>query len=371
MRWGDIKLLVVKIGSSLMMGEDGLPRRDWMHSVAQDIALLREDGTRVILVCSGAVALGGKPMGLPVGALELQQKQAAAACGQPLLMQHWQQAFAPLGIDTAQILLTLKDTEERRSYLNARNTFSALLEAGVVPIVNENDTTATAELRYGDNDRLAARVVQLAGAGALILLSDVEGLYDSDPRQNPNAKRIAEVKHITPEIEAMAGGAGSAIGSGGMRTKIAAAKIATGSGGHVAICNGHAMHPLQHLREGGDATWFIATESPVAARKRWIAGSLNPGGSVFIDTGAAKALLEGRSLLPAGVTRIEGEFGKGETLAVIDTEGRTLAKGLSNYDAADARKIMGKRRDEIPKSLGYDGPNELIHRDNLVMEVRP
>ena len=362
--------LVVKIGSALVTDAHGAPKGEWIASVAADIAALRHAGTRVVLVCSGAVALGKRHINPKKAKLELREKQAAAACGQPLLMHHWQEALAPHGLTPAQILLTLRDTEQRRSYLNAQNTFSTLLEAGLIPIVNENDTTATSELRYGDNDRLAARVVQLAGASALVLLSDVAGLYTADPRHNSKAQHLPEIRQITPEIEAMADPPQSSVGSGGMVTKIMAAKIATASGGAVAICDGRALNPLARLQAGERATWFLPEETPLTARKRWISGTLAPTGKLIVDAGAAAALQRGNSLLPSGVTAVEGEFSKGETLAIQTADGTLLAKGLSNYDAADAMRLLGRKSADIPEILGYEAPRELIHRDNLVMEPR-
>ena len=367
MDFDKLQCVVVKIGSSLLVDETGTLRHEWMQSLAEDISTLRQQDTQVILVSSGAVALGRQALNASKKTLTLPEKQAAAACGQPLLVAAWQKAFSDQSLTAAQLLITPDVTENRRAYLNARNTLNTLLQAGAIPIINENDTTATAELRYGDNDRLAARVAQMAGADALILLSDVDGLYTSNPQKDTNATLLTEITEITPEIEAMAGDSTNIHGSGGMATKIEAAKIATKSGCHTFICNGRTTHPLQQLQKG-EHSLFKASEASLSARKQWITGTLTPAGKAMIDEGAAKALSQGGSLLPAGVTHIEGNFGKGDTLTIHNAKNQLIAKGLSNYDAEEARKIIGKHSDEIESLLGYYGAAELIHRDHLVME---
>ncbi len=364
------ELLTLKIGSALLVDTARQPRNAWMQSLAQDIAALHKNGTQVILVSSGAVALGRGQLTAENRKLDLNEKQAAAACGQPLLMAAWEAAFAPLGLHTAQILLTQHDTENRRSYLNARNTLLALLEAGIIPIINENDTVATAEIRYGDNDRLAARVAQMAGADALVLLSDIDGLYTANPQENPHAQHLPAVYEITDVIEEMAGGvAAGSVGSGGMITKIEAAKIATRSGCATYLCSGKQEHPLQQLLGGGKHTVFHAVGTPLSARKQWISGAIQPAGEATIDSGAAHALSQGKSLLFAGVTAISGQFDKGELLAIYVAPHKLLAKGLSNYDSKEALQLVGKRSDEILRLYGEDTPHELIHRNNLVMET--
>jgi glutamate 5-kinase len=358
-------LLIIKIGSSLLVDSARKPRGRWMRSLAADIAVMRARGTKVILVSSGAVALGRKHITHDNRKLSLNEKQAAAACGQPLLMAAWQKAGAAYGLNTAQLLLTQNDTEIRRSYLNARNTLLALLEAGVIPIINENDTVATAEIRYGDNDRLAARIAQMAGADALVLLSDVDGLYTANPNANPAAQHLPEITEITPEIEAMAGGAETnGVGSGGMITKVEAAKIATKSGCNTYLCNGKKLHPLQRLLDGEKHTIFQSRLTPLSARKQWISGAIQPAGTVTIDAGAVAALKQGKSLLFAGAVKLRGEFSKGDLLAIVTPDNQLLAKGLSNYDSREALLLLGKRSAELPENA----PAELIHRDNLVMD---
>lgn len=365
MTLSNCSLLVIKIGSSLLVDAARKPRGRWMRSLAADIAALKAQGTKVILVSSGAVALGRKHITADNRKLGLNEKQAAAACGQPALMAAWQKACATQGLHTAQLLLTQHDTEIRRSYLNARNTLLTLLEAGVLPIINENDTVATAEIRYGDNDRLAARVAQMAGADMLVLLSDVDGLYTSNPATDPAAQHLPEVNEITAAIEAMAGGAqNDGIGSGGMITKIEAAKIATKSGCTTYLCSGQKLHPLQALISGGKHTVFPSHLSPLSARKQWISGAIQPAGTLTVDAGAATALTQGKSLLFAGVLKLKGEFFKGDLLAIITQDNRLIAKGLCNYDSREALPLLGKRSSELPENASA----ELIHRDNLVME---
>ncbi|GLR47711.1 glutamate 5-kinase [Sphingomonas astaxanthinifaciens] len=358
-----VRRLVVKLGSALVTGGEGFPER-----LAADVAALRAQGTEVILVSSGAVALGRDLLGLPKSP-RLDQKQAAAAAGQPLLMQAWGQAFAPVGLVTAQLLLTANDTEDRRAYLNARGTLAALLAAGAVPIINENDSTATAELRVGDNDRLSARVAQLAGADTLVLLSDIDGLYTADPRRDPAAEHLPHVAELTPDILALAGDTDAAgPGTGGMRTKLEAAQIAAAAGCVTLIGSGAGERPLARLI-AGDArhTAIAAHGSPASAYKAWIAGTLKPVGSLRIDAGAAAALARGSSLLPAGVTAVEGRFGRGDCLVVLSPDGRELARGLARYDADEAVRLVGKRGSAIAEILGYSRGDALIHRDDMVL----
>jgi glutamate 5-kinase len=362
-----VRRLVVKIGSSLLVDQEGQLRHAWLDSLAEDLAACRARGQEVIVVTSGAIALGRPALGLRPGSLRLEDQQAAAAVGQINLAHAYQASLARQGLATAQLLLTLGDTENRRRYLNARSTVEALLRFGVVPVVNENDTVATTEIRFGDNDRLSARVAVMASADQLILLSDVDGLYTSNPGENPDAVRIELVTAITPEIEAMAGGAGSQAGTGGMVSKLAAAKIATRAGCTVVLAPGAGTRPLSQLERGGPCTRFSARENPGRARKEWIAGALGAMGVVRIDAGAARALRRGSSLLPAGVIAIEGSFERGDPVLVKDPDGHDLAKGLSAYDADDARRILGHNTRAIAELLGYRGRDELIHRDDLVL----
>jgi glutamate 5-kinase len=359
--------VVVKIGSSLLVDGAGRLRRDWLDSLAADLAGCRDQGREVIVVTSGAIALGRAALELKARVLRLEDKQAAAAVGQINLAHAYQASLAQHGLPTAQLLLTLGDTESRRRYLNARSTIEALLKLRVVPVVNENDTVATNEIRFGDNDRLSARVAVMASADELILLSDVDGLYTADPGRHQGAVRLEEVAEITPEIEAMAGGAGSLAGTGGMVSKVAAARIATRAGCSVIIAPGVAPRPLARLAEGGPCTRFAARANPRRARKEWIAGALAAMGVVRIDPGAARALRRGSSLLPAGVIAIEGAFERGDAVIVRDPDGHDIAKGLCAYDADDARRICGHRTEQIEALLGYRGRDELIHRDDLVL----
>jgi glutamate 5-kinase len=362
------KRLVIKIGSSLLVdAEKGEIRADWLDSLAQDVARLRGRGQEVLLVSSGAIAVGRRGLGLAEGKLKLEEKQAAAAAGQIRLAHAYQEALGRYGVNAAQVLLTLGDTEERRQYLNARSTLATLLRIGSVPVINENDTVATAEIRFGDNDRLAARVAAMATADLLVLLSDVDGLYSANPRTTSDARHIGEIGEITPEIEAMADAAGSAGGSGGMVTKLAAARICLGAGCHVAICRGSLAHPLQALEDGALASWFIATATPKAARKLWIAASLRPRGRLLIDAGAIAALGKGRSLLPAGVVSVSGHFERGDAVIVEDAKRRELARGLSAYSSDEGGRIAGHKSREIERLLGYRGRDEMIHRDDLVL----
>ncbi|HVZ99690.1 MAG TPA: glutamate 5-kinase [Caulobacterales bacterium] len=363
------KRIVVKIGSALLVeAESGQPARDWLAALAEDISASRARGQCVLIVSSGAIALGRRVLGLTKSP-RLEEKQAAAAAGQARLVRAYEEAFARFNVPVAQALLTPDDTERRRRWLNARATLETLLDLGAVPIINENDTVATVEIRYGDNDRLAARVAQMISADALILLSDVDGLYERDPRADPNAKLVPEVRAITPEIESMAGGANAAagLGSGGMRTKIEAAKIALHAGCAVAITKGGELKPLSRLAAGAPATWFVPHETPKAAYKAWIAGSLDSKGALVIDNGAAVALRAGKSLLPAGVTDVRGQFEKGDSVRVLDASGAEIARGLARYDAEDARKIKGLKSADIAGALGYAAGAALIHADDLVI----
>jgi glutamate 5-kinase len=362
--------IVFKVGSALLIdAETGAANKAWLKAFCDDAAALRARGQQVVVVSSGAVALGRRRLGLTGSkSLTLPEKQAAAAAGQSLLMRAWEEAFEPHDIGVAQILMTRDDTETRRRWLNARATVETLLSLGVVPVVNENDTVVTEEIRYGDNDRLAARVAQLAGADLLVLLSDIDGLYTADPRRDPAATHLATISEITPQIEAMAGGANAAsgVGTGGMATKIAAARIARAAGCATLITLGSRPHPLKAIEEGAKATLIEAGASPAAAYKAWIAGSLAPQGWVSIDAGAAAALAKGKSLLAAGVRAVEGPFDKGDAVRVRDETGREVARGLVRYDSADAHRIAGLRSDAIEAELGYtEGP--MIHADDLAV----
>ncbi len=360
--------LVVKIGSALLVDEEtGAIRRDWLDALGDDVAECRRRGQEVLIVTSGAIAVGRRRLGLDSGKLRLEEKQAAAATGQIQLAHAYQETLARHRITVAQILLTLDDTEERRRHLNARSTINALLRLDTVPVINENDTVATSEIRFGDNDRLAARVAAMISADALILLSDIDGLYSADPRRDPKARFIPEIPEITAEIEAMAGEAPPGYSSGGMVTKLAAARIAVGAGCRMAIANGRRLNPLKAIAEGAACSWFLPAATPLSARKRWIAGALKPIGALAVDAGALKALMGGRSLLPAGVTSVEGEFERGDAVRVLSPDGREAARGLSAYSAADARRIMRHKSGEIEALLGYRGRDEMIHRDDLVL----
>ncbi len=364
----EARRVVVKIGSALLVdGEKGRLNRHWLESLVADVARMRRRGQELILVSSGAIALGRRHLKLKAGKLRLEESQAAAAVGQIRLAHAYKDLLEQHEIAVAQILLTLGDTEQRRRYLNARGTLETLLSLGAVPVINENDTVATAEIRYGDNDRLAARVAQMCGADCLVLLSDIDGLYTADPGQDPNAQFIAKVLEITPEIEAMAGGSGSDVGSGGMQTKIAAARIAVSAGCHLCIARGSYMHPLKHIEEGGRCTWFLPSSTPLATRKQWIAGTLRPAGAIGIDAGAVSALMGGKSLLPAGVTGMLGRFERGDTVSVLAPDGTEIARGICAYSDADAARIMGRRSLEIESVLGFRGRDEMIHRDDLVI----
>jgi glutamate 5-kinase len=360
--------LVVKIGSALLVDEaTGDIRRPWLDALGDDVAAARARGQQVILVSSGAIAVGRRHLGLTGRPLRLEEKQAAAATGQIRLAHAYQETLARHGITVAQILLTLDDTEERRRHLNARSTLGTLLKLGIVPVINENDTVATSEIRFGDNDRLAARVAAMISADTLVLLSDIDGLYTADPRRDANARHLAEITEITPEIEAMAGDAPPGYSSGGMVTKLAAARVALGAGCRMAIADGRRMNPLQAIAEGAPCSWFLPAASPLTARKKWIAGSLKPVGTMTVDDGALAALRAGKSLLPAGVTEVSGGFDRGDAVRIVDGSGREVARVLSAYSAADAGRIKGHKSHEIEAILGYRGRDEMIHRDDLVM----
>ncbi|TNJ46870.1 glutamate 5-kinase [Phaeobacter sp. B1627] len=359
--------IVVKIGSALLVDrQTGALRQDWLVSLAADVAWLKAQGKDVILVSSGSIALGRGALGLPRTDLPLEQSQAAAAVGQIRLARAYEEALAPHGITTAQVLVTLEDSENRRRYLNSRATLETLIGLGAVPIVNENDTIATDEIRYGDNDRLAAQVAVTVGADVLVLLSDVDGFYSANPALDPAAIRFDRITTITPEIEAMAGDGVSGLSKGGMITKLLAAKMATAAGCAMAITEGSVVSPLRALDAGAPSTWFAALGDPQAARKRWIA-AMKTRGVLTVDKGAAQALMTGNSLLPAGVRHVEGDFGRGDPLAILGPGGRKLGQGLSRYTAEEARAIQGHRSDEIEAILGYSGRAALIHRDDMAL----
>jgi glutamate 5-kinase len=360
------KRVVVKIGSALLVDDAGSPNRAWLASLAADIVAMRVAGQHVLIVSSGAIALGRRALSLSSADQRLASKQAAAAAGQARLMAAYEAAFATHGVPVAQALLTTDDTERRRRWLNARAALEALLELGAVPIINENDTVATAEIRYGDNDRLAARTAQMISADVLVLLSDVDGLYRSDPRRSSNAPFISEVSEIDAEIEAMAGEPG-VLGSGGMRTKIEAAKIATSAGCAVAITRGAVANPLSALKGGARSTWFKPQASPRAAYKSWIAGALAPRGIITVDAGAASAVQDGKSLLASGVTGVDGAVEKGDAVRIVAAGGGEIARGLARYDARDALRIRGLRSAEIPAALGYDAGPIVVHADDVAL----
>lgn len=359
------KRLVIKVGSALLVGNDGL-RSDWLAALVQDVADIRTRGTDVILVSSGSIALGRVVLGLHDGMLALEQSQAAAAVGQIRLARAYEQALNPHDITTAQVLLTLEDSANRRRYLNSRATLEQLLNLGVVPIVNENDTVATDEIRFGDNDRLAAQIAVTVGADHLVLLSDVDGLYTADPRRDNFAKHLGSIDDITPEIEAMAGDAGTGLSRGGMKTKIIAAKTATSAGCTMVIAQGAVLHPLRALETGAPASWFKAKGTPKAARKHWIS-AMKPQGEITIDTGAEAALKRGKSLLPAGVSAVSGDFERGAPVVILNASGEQVAQGLACYSGTESRIIQGRQSGEIEALLGYPGRAALIHRDDMVL----
>ena len=364
----NFRRIVVKVGSSLLVDSSasGL-KRDWLASLAADVAGLHRQKCDMLVVSSGAIALGRAVLKLPPGALKLEDSQAAAAVGQIALARAWSEALGAHSLTAGQVLVTLGDTEERRRYLNARSTIAKLLEWRSVPVINENDTVATTEIRYGDNDRLAARVATMMSADLLVLLSDVNGLYDRPPIAGNGAKLVPVVARITPDIEAMAGASGSDLARGGMLTKIEAGKIATTAGTHMVIASGRVLHPLQTIANGAACTWFLTPANPVTARKKWIAGSLEPRGALMIDAGAVRALRSGKSLLPAGVIKVEGGFGRGDAVVVRGPDGHEVGRGLVAYDAEDAEKIKGRSSADVLLILGYTGRTEMIHRDDLVL----
>ena len=364
----DFRRIVVKVGSSLLVDSAaGALKREWLASLSADIAALHKHGRDVLVVSSGAIALGRAVLRLPAGALKLEDSQAAAAVGQIALARAWSEALGAHALTAGQVLVTLGDTEERRRYLNARSTIAKLLEWRCVPVINENDTVATTEIRYGDNDRLAARVATMTSADLLVLLSDVDGLYDKPPGAGIDAKLVPVVARITPEIEAMAGASGFELARGGMLTKIEAGKIATTGGTHMVIASGRVQHPLEKIGKAATCTWFLTPANPVTSRKRWIAGSLEPRGALIIDAGAVKALRGGKSLLPAGVIKVEGGFGRGDAVLVRGPDGHEIGRGLVAYDADDADKIKGRSSADALLILGYTGRTEMIHRDDLVL----
>jgi glutamate 5-kinase len=367
-RLTDFRRIVVKVGSSLLVdAQAGRLNENWLASLTADLAALHGDKCDLLVVSSGAIALGRAVLKLPAGRLELEDSQAAAAVGQIALARTWTEALSRHGITAGQVLVTLGDTEERRRYLNARSTIDKLLEWRAVPVINENDTVATTEIRYGDNDRLAARVATMVSADLLVLLSDVDGLYDAPPGTTASARHVPRVERITPEIEAMAGAAGSGLSRGGMQTKIEAAKIATASGTQMVIASGRVAHPLDAIGKGARSTWFLTTGNPVTARKKWIAGSLEPKGTLTIDAGAVAALRRGNSLLPVGVVRVEGNFARGDAVIIRGPDGAEIGRGLCAYDAEDAQKIRGRASAEIEPILGFAGRAEMVHRDDLVV----
>ena len=363
----DFSRIVVKVGSSLLVDPVKGLRREWLESLAQDLAALHRRGADVLVVSSGSIALGRNVLKFPKGALKLEEAQAAAAVGQIALARIWSEVLSAEGITAGQILVTWGDTEERRRYLNARATIGRLLDLRAVPVINENDTVATAEIRYGDNDRLAARVATMASADLLILLSDIAGLYTAPPKDNPDATLIPVVPRITAEIEAMAGGAASEFSRGGMRTKIEAAKIATTGGTHMVIADGRQQGVIHRIEQGEPCTWFLTPSNPVTARKKWIAGSLEPRGIVVVDAGAARALKAGKSLLPAGVKKIEGQFARGDCVVIRAQDETELGRGLIAYDAPEAQMLVGRKSGDIAALLGAPGRAEMIHRDDMVL----
>ncbi|MEM9630953.1 MAG: glutamate 5-kinase [Pseudomonadota bacterium] len=359
--------IVIKIGSALLV-EQGELKRAWLDALVSDLVSLADGGAEMLIVSSGSIALGRGVLGLPKGPLKLEESQAAAAAGQIALAQAYADALGAHGKKAGQILLTLGDTEERRRYLNARATIGTLLKMGAVPIINENDSVATSEIRYGDNDRLAARVATMASADCLVLLSDIDGLYTAPPAQDPDAVFLPEVPRITAEIEAMAGSAGSELSRGGMKTKIDAGKIATAAGTAMVITSGKELNPLTRLIDGARGTWFPALSSPASARKAWIGGHLEPRGEIRLDEGAVKAMKSGKSLLPAGVTSVSGRFSRGDAVVLLNPDGRTIGRGLIAYDIDEAKLIAGRNSREIEAIVGYPGRAEMIHRDDLVLE---
>ncbi|MEM0908132.1 MAG: glutamate 5-kinase [Pseudomonadota bacterium] len=362
--------VVIKLGSALLVGPDHAIRRDWLNTLTADIAALHQRAD-VLVVSSGAIAMGREPIGYGARPLRLEESQAAAAVGQIALAAEWSAALGASGMRAAQVLLTIRDTEERRAYLNARTTLNELLGARVVPVINENDTLATTEIRYGDNDRLAARVATMVSADCLILLSDVDGLYTAPPADDPGVRLIEEVPRLTDEIYGFAGDAGSALSRGGMKTKLDAARIATEAGVAMAIASGRVDHPIAKLSEGGRATWFHPRSDPVTARKVWISGSLQARGALTLDDGAVRAVHAGRSLLPAGVTAVSGEFSRGDAVRLLDLTGREVGRGLVAYDASDARLIAGQKTPSLAALVGARARATMIHRDDMALHAAP
>jgi glutamate 5-kinase len=366
--WPAAQRIVVKIGSALLVDRaTGILKTDWLASLIDDVATLAKVGKEIVLVSSGAIALGRHTLKLRNGPLELEESQAAAAVGQISLAHAYQDFARNQGLIAAQVLVTLGDTEERRRYLNARHTIDRLLSLKVIPVVNENDTVATTEIRYGDNDRLSARVASMVSADCLVLLSDIDGLYTAPPGTRNDAHRLDLVTEITPDIEAMAGDAGTELSKGGMKTKIEAAKIARAAGCDMVIASGKVMHPLKAIGEGCPATWFIAPSDPVTAKQRWISGQLEPRGTIVVDAGAEKAMLSGKSLLPAGVKSVSGNFDRGDVVIIRNETGHEVGRGLVAYGKIDAQLIIGKRSAEITDILGFEGRDELIHRDDMAL----
>lgn len=364
----DFRRITIKVGSSLLVdAAQGRLKEAWLTALCDDIASLHKNGADIIVVSSGAIALGRSVLKLPKGPLKLEESQGAAAVGQIALAKSWADALSTHAITAGQILLTLGDTEERRRYLNARETLARLLEWRAIPVVNENDTVATTEIRYGDNDRLAARVATMASADCLVLLSDVDGLYTAPPQSDPNAILLPIVPRITAEIEAMAGGAASELSRGGMRTKIEAAKIATLGGTQMVIADGRVMNPIKQIIEGGRCTWFTTPSNPIASRKKWIAGVLEPKGALHLDEGAARAIRDGKSLLPAGVKNVEGQFERGDLVLLRAPDGAEIGRGLAAYDAAEAQMIAGRSSRDIEAILGFAGRAEMMHRDDMTL----
>jgi glutamate 5-kinase len=365
---GDFRRIIVKVGSSLLVDSSaGVIKESWLASLTADLAALHGDSRDILVVSSGAIVLGRAVLKLASGPLKLEDSQAAAAVGQIALARTWTEALSRRGITAGQVLVTLGDTEERRRYLNARSTIDKLLEWRAVPVINENDTVATSEIRYGDNDRLAARVATMVSADLLILLSDVDGLYEAPPDADASARHVPCVSRVTPEIEAMAGAAGSELSRGGMQTKIEAARIATSAGTHMIIASGRVEHPLRAVAEGARCTWFLTAANPVTARKKWIAGTLEPKGTLVIDAGAVAALRRGKSLLPAGIVQVDGVFARGDAVIIRGPDGAEIGRGLSAYDADDAEKIRGRSSADIASILGFSGRTEMVHRDDLVV----
>jgi glutamate 5-kinase len=366
--WAAARRIVVKLGSALLAcRETGTLKTDWLGSLVEDVAQLSKQGREVVIVSSGAIALGRHSLSLGSSPLQLEQSQAAAAVGQIALAHAYSELAQAHGLTAAQILLTLSDTEQRRRYLNARDTLLTLLQLKALPVVNENDSVATNEIRYGDNDRLSARVASMIDADCLVLLSDVDGLYTAPPDKGANARRLDLVTDITGDIEAMAGDTGSELSRGGMKTKVEAAKIARAAGCDMVITSGKRMHPLRAIAEGAPCTWFLAPSDPVTARQRWISGQLEPKGTITIDAGAEKALHSGRSLLPAGVASVAGKFDRGDSVIIRNQDGHELGRGLVAYAKKDAEQIIGKKTSEIAAILGFAGRDELIHRDDMAL----